>query len=60
MKKLMLIGLLLTGTPLLAAEAPAAATTAPSAAIPWSSLGAEQQRLLAQFESRWDRLPPQR
>ena len=63
MKKLMLLFmLLLSGAPVLAADDTAAAATAaaPSAGVPWSSLDSQQRQLLAQFESRWGDLPPQR
>ena len=56
MKKLMLmLVLLIAGAPVLAADEPAASTTAatPSAGVPWSSLDSQQQQLLAPFESRW-------
>ncbi len=40
---------------------PLAATPAvPAAAVPWSSLTADQQRLLGRFEPQWSQLPPGR
>jgi len=61
-KLVLLFVVLLSGAPLLAAEdiSEPPAASMPSAGVPWSSLDSGQRQLLAQFESRWSELPPQR
>jgi Protein of unknown function (DUF3106) len=39
---------------------PPAAAAAPGAAVPWSSLSPDQQRLLSRMSGQWDQLPAQR
>jgi hypothetical protein len=40
--------------------APGASAPAGAAAVPWSSLSQDQQRLLSRLSGQWDQLPPQR
>src|SRR5215472_2048176 len=40
--------------------APAASVAAPPAGVAWSSLSSDQQRVLSQFGSQWNTLPPER
>ena len=60
---LLLTALLSAGVCLpVAAQVPAPGVTAPQpgAALPWSSLSPDQQRLLSRMSGQWDQLPPQR
>jgi Protein of unknown function (DUF3106) len=60
---LLLAALLSAGACLpVAAQAPAPGVTAPQpgAAVPWSSLSGDQQRLLSRLSGQWDQLPAQR
>lgn len=64
---LLLTGLLSAGVclPVCAqvADLPQSPTQGPSpasAAVPWSSLSQDQQRLLSRLSGQWDQLPPQR
>jgi hypothetical protein len=41
-------------------SAPGVTAPQPGAALPWSSLSPDQQRLLSRMSGQWDQLPPQR
>jgi hypothetical protein len=40
--------------------APGASTPQPGAAVPWSSLSPDQQRLMSRLSGQWEQLTPQR
>ncbi len=59
---LLLAALLSAGVclPVAAQVTPGVSAPQPGAAVPWSSLSSDQQRLLSRLSGQWDQLPPQR
>jgi hypothetical protein len=59
---LLLAGLLSAGAcvPVRAQVPPVPAVPQAGASVPWSSLSADQQRLLSRLSGQWEALPPQR